>query len=364
MVRGFTSRRDARPASPAPPVFDLAAFRLRAGEFRERAAPATGDSPGERWLTRGRLLLERFAGEADPITLGAEVLPFFRRPWTLQKKSFDDNDLAYEAWQAFLGKPDANPVRVVPLQDELLAPFDAWLSQRLVRVEPIVVALHEGVKTRRRVLDQLDLLLKLRDLLGRDLGVRGELQRLFDHIFVDEFQDTDPLQGEIVVFLCERTPAAKSWREVDLADGKLTIVGDPKQSIYRFRRADIAMYAEVRGLLAKGPHVDARLVTNFRSRGSLLDWLNDRFTRILALRRAPMRSSMPRPARSSSKRSPRPCPSRPRRACMSCRSRSPGRPSTTTTVTWKARRSLIISAGWSRSNVRWFAIHKAGTSAR
>ena len=69
-----------------------------------------------------------------------------------------------------------------------------------------------------------------------------------------EFQDTDPLQAEIVLFLCERDPVAASWDQVALRPGSLTLVADPKQSIYRFRRADIAMYDRVRHVITRGPH--------------------------------------------------------------------------------------------------------------
>jgi len=110
---------------------------------------------------------------------------------------------------------------------------------------------------------------------------RGNYQKLFDHIFVDEFQDTDPLQAEIVLYLCEREPRAKPWEDVVLSAGKLTLVGDPKQSIYRFRRADIAMYERVRTIIAKQNALEVKLSANFRSVPPLIDWFNDRFPRIL-----------------------------------------------------------------------------------
>jgi len=58
-------------------------------------------------------------------------------------------------------------------------------------------------------------------------------------IFVDEFQDTDPLQAEILLLLSSASPAESDWQKVRPGPGKLFIVGDPKQSIYRFRRADV-----------------------------------------------------------------------------------------------------------------------------
>ena len=66
------------------------------------------------------------------------------------------------------------------------------------------------------------------------------------HIFVDEFQDTDPLQAEILLLLAADDPAEPDWRARTPVPGKLFIVGDPKQSIYRFRRADVALYEDVK----------------------------------------------------------------------------------------------------------------------
>ena len=130
-------------------------------------------------------------------------------------------------------------------------------------------------------LDFTDLLGRLRDLLARDLTARGALQRRFRYLLVDEFQDTDPLQAEIVFYLCEREPVAADWRRVVLQPGKLFVVGDPKQSIYRFRRADIGMYDEVKELMNGQPGgagaVEA-ISQNFRTTPALVDWVNRVFT--------------------------------------------------------------------------------------
>src|SRR5690606_6457175 len=98
---------------------------------------------------------------------------------------------------------------------------------------------YEQVKARHRAVDHVDLLLRLRDLLRDDREIRIACQGMFDHIFVDEFQDTDPLQADVILYLCERGGAAHAEMAATPAAGTLTIVGDPKQSIYRFRRADI-----------------------------------------------------------------------------------------------------------------------------
>ncbi len=74
--------------------------------------------------------------------------------------------------------------------------------------------------------------------------VRAALHDRYRRLLLDEFQDTDPIQIELAVRIAAADPAsdaaaAPDWRDVALAPGRLFVVGDPKQSIYRFRRADI-----------------------------------------------------------------------------------------------------------------------------
>ena len=138
----------------------------------------------------------------------------------------------------------------------------------------------DGQKTKGGFLDFDDLLLKTRDLLLKHPEVREELKDRFDYLFVDEFQDTDPLQVEIVFFLGEQTKKSeKDWKKVKLEPGKLFLVGDPKQSIYRFRRADVAIYeATKERVLANGGKIEV-LTENFRTVGGLVEWINGLFIR-------------------------------------------------------------------------------------
>ena len=129
------------------------------------------------------------------------------------------------------------------------------------------VVYFQEFKHGRAVLDFDDLLEKTRDLLRSDATVRRQLQERYRFLLVDEFQDTDPVQSEIVVALAGEAP------------GKLFIVGDPKQSIYGFRRADIEMYAGTRDKLAKaGATLQFR--QNFRSQATIIQWVNEVFTKI------------------------------------------------------------------------------------
>ena len=122
------------------------------------------------------------------------------------------------------------------------------------------------------------LLARARGLLRDHPHVRAELKEQYQAIIVDEFQDTDPVQYEIILFLAEAAGSeAREWHRVQPAPGKLFIVGDPKQSIYAFRRADIEAYDtvvrdHVLAPAAKGERY--ALQGNFRTHAQLLDPVN------------------------------------------------------------------------------------------
>jgi ATP-dependent exoDNAse (exonuclease V) beta subunit len=137
------------------------------------------------------------------------------------------------------------------------------------------------------VLDFDDLLGRTRDLLaGRTSSpdearrVREYFQGKYRHLLVDEFQDTDPLQVEIVLLLCAADPADTDWQAARLTPGKLFLVGDPKQSIYRFRDADIAIFQHVKRLVKSQGDV-LEIWQNFRTLPGVVGWVNEAFRTIL-----------------------------------------------------------------------------------
>jgi ATP-dependent helicase/nuclease subunit A len=140
---------------------------------------------------------------------------------------------------------------------------------------------YDAEKMRLGLLDFQDLLSKARDLLRENLHVRSDFKRAYDRILVDEFQDTDPLQCEIVFFLAEEEAGkARDWTSVALEPGKLFIVGDPKQSIYRFRRADIEMYERAKEIISRQGEA-LTLVENFRTRPGIVEDVNAVFSEIM-----------------------------------------------------------------------------------
>ena len=135
---------------------------------------------------------------------------------------------------------------------------------------------------------------RARALLRDHPSVRERLKQEYRALLVDEFQDTDPVQYELVLYLSERLGRqGRSWQEVELEPGKLFIVGDPKQSIYAFRRADIEAFDRVVDKLRTGGGEVHNLTTNFRSHGSVLAVVNELFDRVFVpqahLQPAPVR---------------------------------------------------------------------------
>jgi ATP-dependent helicase/nuclease subunit A len=158
----------------------------------------------------------------------------------------------------------------------------AMRTEAIVGVLPLAVEYVVERERRRRetgVAEFDDLLIWSRDLLRDNKAAREYFRDRFKVVFVDEFQDTDPVQAEIALLVTSDDEPGPNLFDLRPRPGALTVVGDPKQSIYRFRRADISVYDAVRNgpLAGQAP----QLVQNFRSTKGVIDWVNAVFDRVL-----------------------------------------------------------------------------------
>jgi ATP-dependent helicase/nuclease subunit A len=145
---------------------------------------------------------------------------------------------------------------------------------------------YEQWKMKRGVLDFDDLQIKTRNVLRHDRTIREKLKERFKVIMVDEFQDTNQVQKEIVYYLSEENRSASPVSEdnaIRLHPRKLYIVGDPKQSIYCFRGADVTVFLELQSELAgaKNGGKNLFLCENFRSHRGLISFFNSFFNFIM-----------------------------------------------------------------------------------
>jgi ATP-dependent helicase/nuclease subunit A len=166
-------------------------------------------------------------------------------------------------------------------REEFVAPYlKRWREIRYAAVIPVLQAavdLYDSLRQERGALNYQDLLMKAGRLLRDRPPVRAYFRRRFTHLLVDEFQDTDPLQAEVALYLTADDVRERDWRRCRPAPGSLFMVGDPKQSIYRFRRADIATYQMVKGIIVEAGGSVVTLETNFRTLPSLVEWSNSIF---------------------------------------------------------------------------------------
>jgi ATP-dependent helicase/nuclease subunit A len=155
-----------------------------------------------------------------------------------------------------------------------------WREMRygvMISALQAAVTVYDRMRGERGSLNYQDLLMKAARLLRESPSVRAYFRRRFTHLLVDEFQDTDPIQAEVILCLTADDVQEKDWRRCRPVPGSLFVVGDPKQSIYRFRRADIVTYDKVKEIIDGTGGAIVRLKTNFRTTPSLIEWGNGIF---------------------------------------------------------------------------------------
>ncbi|MXY23444.1 MAG: AAA family ATPase [Acidobacteria bacterium] len=177
--------------------------------------------------------------------------------------------------------------KIVEVLEQFRRIANADLAARLQTELRDPIERYGKLKADAGAVDFVDLLLRARDLIHDDDVVRGDMQERYARIFVDEFQDTDPLQAEILLLLAADDPEQRDWREVTPATGKLFIVGDPKQSIYRFRRADVRVYRQVTEQLARVGVEMLSLSTSYRAVPMIQRLVNAAFEPLMSTPPAP-----------------------------------------------------------------------------
>jgi len=248
---------------------------------------ASEEGDPNQWLTKSLAYLKRFVNEVTRVESLGEARDYdgiearlfgFLGGWGKGKN-----------WKAYYGKDNFPAAALRARRDALKEKVEEFISKAGADLAPRlreelweVVESFEQLKERAGCLDFLDLLLRARNLVRDNRDVRFELQQRFTHLFVDEFQDTDPLQAEILMLLAADDPNQSDWRQTRPVPGKLFIVGDPKQSIYRFRRADVALYQEVkRQVIASGGAL-VDLNVSFRAVPEIQQAVNASFAHVMS----------------------------------------------------------------------------------
>ena len=211
----------------------------------------------------------RLDGQGDPVLLVEAV----RKPATvsgLTAKGLWPTSEVYETVRDEFKKVRDAVDKVQPalVWDEATSTEAARHGIRFARLATLARATYDRMKRLRGGVDNDDLLLLARDLLSGDShpNVRRTLAESVDLILVDEFQDTDPIQGEILNRIAGSDTAV---------EGRLFLVGDFKQSIYRFRGADPSLFSRFRDQVPEVGRLN--LTENFRSVPALLDFVNALF---------------------------------------------------------------------------------------
>jgi len=312
-VRRSLRRTGGRRSGEDDPIDRLARAAATLAEWRDFPTPWRRDPFDRvghadvlvRQLAEFAVLRERCAQKRrDNFYLttvrGAQVDDAIRTAELVRSRDYDGiealfvdlaGDRAFMEPKKGLGKsygPETTRAEVLSAHESLasaLADFarraDADLAALLQGELLDAVREYELLKQRKGRLDFVDLLVRTRNLLRDRIDVRAEYQARFSHVFIDEFQDTDPLQAEILLLLASDDPAVADWRAVRPSPGKLFVVGDPKQSIYRFRKADVGTYLEVRDLLANRGGKTVTLTTSFRSVPEIQNVINASFAPLM-----------------------------------------------------------------------------------
>ncbi|WP_138494060.1 UvrD-helicase domain-containing protein [Paenibacillus pinistramenti] len=235
--------------------------------------------PDKGWDTVQKLVRQtrrklRYADLSDDMRI-LEIAKEFDRKLDVTLNRWTSKEYAGEVKKNF---PDWQSRVLYPFLQE----WREFLYPKLICFVQPALAYYGSRKLAAGKLNFQDLLLQAAELVRENREVRAYFAERYTRLLVDEFQDTDPIQAELMFLLtgegeCETGDLVRDWRQLTPRPGSLFVVGDPKQSIYRFRRADISIYNEVKARIS-GCGAVLRLTANFRSVHSIGDFINGQFT--------------------------------------------------------------------------------------
>ena len=241
-----------------------------------RAMPS--EEPGAGWdalmslvrrleSSRRRGKLDDLVGFCDALeTISEAACKATQNRWSVTKEGKKQAKALGDEFLAMLNGPVADVLR-------------CWREHRYPIVMRVLLRAAADFQHERYATGMLgfeDLLLLTAKLLRENPAIREELGVRYAYLLVDEFQDTDPIQAEVCFLLTSPSSEGDDWRTVTPRPGSLFVVGDPKQSIFRFRRADIQIYELVKRRM-ETLGVVLPLTANFRSVSSIEAIVNGHF---------------------------------------------------------------------------------------
>ena len=259
--RWMPAARYAADLSPDSPVHLLADWQ-----------DALGSDPVD--LPRWRALAELF------LTKSNELRSMYRAPICIAGATHQpQRQVLLDAIADIAASGDAAALASVrELPDPELGTASAELVAGLAALLRLAYTQLWLVFNQEKAVDFSEIAMRAVDAIGSD-DAPGEIRERLDyrlrHLLVDEFQDTSPLQ----VALLERLTAG--WEHEP--DRSIFLVGDPMQSIYRFRKADVGLFLRVRkNGLGKIQPESLQLYRNNRSHPEIIDWVNHTFAQVFA----------------------------------------------------------------------------------
>ena len=273
--RNFIEYRDVHDWPCEPPAsFELESTKARVVQYIEHMKELIPSFPVER-------------GKDELMNRYEEIGRAYRGSWSSRRHFFKElqrfdtsSNPTQKNWPNKIGKRESNAWK--EFRKEIVKPAFEWWNavcyDFVIDFMKRAGSVYAQLKAATMGLDFTDILIAVANGLRTNSRLRSYFQGRFTHLLVDEFQDTDPIQAEIILYLTSEDPMQQNWLQCSPKPGALFLVGDPKQSIYRFRRGDIETYNRVKAVFEKSGGEVLKLAKNFRSHSSIREWINEVFS--------------------------------------------------------------------------------------